>query len=218
MNQRVLCFILCSILLLGITGCGNTDKETEKLSNPLEETKINLNDNIEVTVKTESTGTPDCFFYMFATNLEEVFPNAKIYTYDNYRFVSYWMGNANDRADGEITEEDLKTNINALQFNSNQEKAIDDLFKQYQDSEHPGIKEVEYSFSEHRLSFAYHYLIFKNNDDKYLSDGEILNSEVQKILVDAIRFNGTCGGFDFSEDMILTEELCEEYHLSCDRW
>ena len=75
---------------------------------------------------------------------------------------------------------------------------------------------MEYTFENHRLTFSYDYLTFKNND--YKSEGVTLDSEAQKILVNAIRFKGTCGGFDYNEDTTLTEELCDEYNLNCDRW
>lgn len=214
--KKIFLGLLCEILLIGITGCGSDSKTNGNTTNKQENNKINLNDNIEVTINTKSTGTPDCFFYMFATNLQEVFPNAQIDNYNNYRSVSYWSGTENDGVDGEITEEGLNNNINFLQFNSDQETAVVDLFKQYQNDTYEGIKEVKYTFENHRLTFSYNYLVFKNNDYKFY--GETLNSKVQQILLGATRFKGTCGGFDFSEDIILTEDLCSEYNLSCDRW
>ena len=216
MKKKIFLFLLCGTFLFAVTGCGNDSNTNDNPTSKQKNSKINLNDNIEVTINTKSTGTPDCFFYMFTTNLQEVFPNAKIDNYNNYRSVSYWMGNASDSVTGEITEEGLTNNINSLQFNSNQEIAIIDLFKQYQDDVYEGIKEVNYTFENHRLTFSYDYLVFKNND--YKSDGENLDSKVQQILLDATRFEGTCGGFDFSEETTLTEDLCDEYHLSCDRW
>ena len=216
MSKKVLLIALCGMLLLGATGCGNDSKTNNDEPIKQEDNKINLNDNIEVTINTKSTGTPDCFFYMFATNLEEIFPNAQIDTYNNYRSVPYWIGPSIDATEDEITEEGITNNIDSLQFNSNQEKAIVDLFKKYQDKTYNGIKNVEYTFENHRLTFSYDYLVFKNKN--YKSDGETLDSKVQQILIDAIRFEGTCGGFDFNEDTTLTEELCDEYNLNCDRW
>lgn len=214
--KKIFLGLLCGVLLLGITGCGSDSKANDNTVTEQENNKINLSDNIEVTINTKSTGTKDCFFYMFATNLEEVFPMAEIDNYNNYRSVSYWVGPSADATDGEITEEGLTNNINSLQFNTNQETAIVDLFKQYQDNTYEGIREVEYTFENHRLTFSYDYLTFKNND--YKSEGVTLDSEAQKILVNAIRFKGTCGGFDYNEDTTLTEELCDEYNLNCDRW
>lgn len=216
MSKKILLIILCGVLLFGITGCDNNSKPNEDSSNKLENNKINLNDNIEVTINTKSTGTSDCFFYMFATNLQDVFPNAKIDNYNGYHSVAYWIGPSADATDGEITEEGLTNNISSLQFNKKQETAIVDLFKQYQNNTYEGIKSMEYTFENHRLTFTYNYLVFKS--DEYKSDGETLDSKVQKILLSATKFKGTCGGFDFDENTILTEDLCDEYNLTCDRW
>ena len=57
---------------------------------------------------------------------------------------------------------------------------------------------------------------FKNNN--YESQGAIFNEQVNKILNNATRFNGPCGGYDFDEDGILNEDLCEQFNLTCDRW
>lgn len=214
MKKKLILYLLCGTITLAITGCGNNSNTNEDLIN--EQDKINLNDNIEVSINTKSTGTKDCFFYMFATNLQEVFPNAKIDSYNGYDSVSYWIGPAVDASDGEITEEELENNINSLHFNSAEENAIIDLFKEYQNNTYKGIKKVEYTYENHRLTFAYDYLVFTKND--YKSDGETLDSKVQDILLNATKFKGTCGGFDFNEDIILTEELCDEYNLICDRW
>lgn len=214
MKKKLILYLLCGTITLAIIGYGNNSNTNEDLIN--EQDKINLNDNIEVSVNTKSTGTKDCFFYMFVTNLQEVFPNAKIDSYNDYDSVSYWIGPAVDASDGEITEEELENNINSLHFNSAEENAIINLFKKYQNNTYKGIKKVEYTYENHRLTFTYDYLVFTKND--YKSDGETLNSKVQDILLNATKFKGTCGGFDFNEDTILTEELCDEYNLICDRW
>ena len=38
--------------------------------------KINLNNNLSATVYKKSTGSQDCFFYIFASNLQELYPDA----------------------------------------------------------------------------------------------------------------------------------------------
>lgn len=216
MNKKVLLIILCGMLLFGVTGCGSDSEIDGDTVTIQDDNKINLNDNIEITLNTKSTGGKDCFFYMFATNLDEVFPNAKIDSYNNYHSVHYWIGPSIYAAEDEITEEGLTDNINSLQFNTDQESAIVNLLQEYQNNVYEGVKSVEYTLEDHRLTFSYDYLVFKNND--YKSDGETLDSKVQEILVDATKFIGACGGFDFDKDTILTEELCDEYNLICDRW
>ena len=109
--KKIFLGLLCGVLLLGITGCGSDSKANDNTVTEQEDNKINLNDNIEVTINTKSTGTPDCFFYMFTTNLQEVFPNAEIDNYNDYRSVSYWIGPSVDATEGEITEEGITYNL-----------------------------------------------------------------------------------------------------------
>ena len=211
----ILCGFMCCTLL---TGCGG--KENNESNDPTdvnkEENKINLNDNIEVSIETKSTSTADHFFYMFVTNLQDVFPNADIKSNDNYSYVSYWVGNEEDTADGEISEEGLQNNFDLLKFDSDLEEKITNVFNKYQNNTYAGIKDVEYVLDNHCLTYTYQYITFKNSD--YNSEGDVLNQEVEEILQDSTRFNGPYGGFDHSEEVILTEELCSEYHLECDRW
>ena len=94
MKKKLFLCLLSSAIILGITGCGNSSKINENSSKKQENNKINLNDNIEVTINTKSTGTSDCFFYIFTTNLQEVFPNAKVDDYNGYHSVAYWIGPA----------------------------------------------------------------------------------------------------------------------------
>ena len=225
MKKKVLFLLLCSVLVFNLTGCdndsnsnpnNNPNNNAANTSNNQENSMINLNDNIEITINTKSTGTANCFFYMFATNLQEVFPTAQIKSTNNYYYVSYWPGSESDGTTGEITEEGLNNNMNSLEFDNDQETALIGLFKQYQNGTYTGMKDVEYSFENHRFSFSYNYLVFKNND--YTSDGTTANSIIQDALTNATKFNGPCGGFDVSDDAVLTENLCDEYNLNCGRW
>src|SRR5690625_2873455 len=105
MMKKKIFILLCFFLLLCLTGCGKT-QSNEKEEDIQEEVKYNLNDNIEVVIMTESTGLSECFFYMFATNLSDVFPQAQIESDGDYHYVTYWSGSADDRAEGEIAEDD----------------------------------------------------------------------------------------------------------------
>ncbi|HIS17635.1 MAG TPA: hypothetical protein IAC02_03365, partial [Candidatus Coprovivens excrementavium] len=113
--KKKIFILLCFFLLLCLTGCGkNQSNEKEE---DTQEVKYNLNDNIEVVIMTESTGLSECFFYMFATNLSDVFPQAQIESDGDYHYVTYWSGSADDRAEGEIAEDDLSDNLESLKFN-----------------------------------------------------------------------------------------------------
>ena len=207
-------FFICLFLLFILSGC---DKQEESLDdNKDNEVKFNLNDNIEVVVNTESTGNSDCFFYMFATNLSDVFSSANIKKEENYNYVSYWSGNALDKTDGEIAEEDLVNNLSSLKFDKDKENDVVNLFKEYKTNKYTGLSNIDYSFENHRFMYSYDYLTFK--DKSYETEGEEFNDKVQSLLIGSTRFNGPCGGFDFAKEEILNEELCNEYNLTCDRW
>lgn len=207
MKKKLLLLYVC---LFAFTGCS----EKENLEN--EERKINLNDNIMVTLNTKSTGNADCFFYMFVDNLQKIFPDVQIKKNDYYNYVSYWSGSSSDTVSGEISNEELTNNIGKLNFDTDTEKKIIDLFKKYQKDSYTGIKNIEYVLDNHRLGFTYNYLIF--NDYDYELDSEIFDADVQDMLIDAVRFNGPCGGFDYEEEVLLTEEICDNYNLNCGRW
>lgn len=216
MYKKIVLFLIVGMILLGVTGCKENSLEKEDEISKQEEIKINLNDNIEVSLMTVSTGSSDCFFYMFPTNLQEVFPNSQIKSSDSYKYVSYWSGEENVAVNGEISEEGLTNKIDSLNFDTEQEEALTKLFEEYKSDSVTGLKDVLYSLENHRVSFSYEYLVFKDNN--YESQGVTFNEQVNKILNNAIRFNGPCGGYDFDEDSILNEDLCEQFNLTCDRW
>lgn len=216
MYKRFVLFLIIAVILLGVTGCNGSSLEKEDEISKQEEIKINLNENIEVSLMTVSTGSSDCFFYMFPINLQEVFPNAQIKSSDSYNYVNYWSGEERDVISGEISEEGLTNKLKLLNFDTEKEDAFINLLDEYKERKNAGIKNIEYSLENHRFSFSYEYLVFKNNN--YESQGVIFNEQVNKILNNAIRFNGPCGGYDFDEDSILNEDLCEQFNLTCDRW
>lgn len=194
------------------------EKITDKSENEtvVNTNMINLNDNVEVTIYNENSGSANCFFYMFVTNLQEVFPTAQITQASNYSYVSYWGGNESDAVTGEIAEEGIKNNLSSLSFDSNNETKLVNLFKKYQNGNYSGIKNVNYTFENHRFTYSYDYLVFKNGN--YTSQGESANTEIKNVLKNSTLFRGTCGGFNDQSDTILTEELCNQYNLSCSRW
>ena len=216
MREKIFRFLVMGVLLFNVIGCEKSEQLDDNQVKEQEIQKINLNDTIEVSLMTVSTGSSNCFFYMFPTNLQDVFPNAKIKSADNYKYVSYWSGEERDAVDGEISEEGLTSKIDSLNFDIEQEEALTKLFEEYKSSSVTGLKNVLYSLENHRVSFSYEYLVFK--DSNYESQGVTFNEQVNKILKNATRFNGPCGGYDFDEDGILNEDLCEQFNLTCDRW
>ena len=217
MKNKILIALLCGFFLLSITGCGNQQDSVEEKSDqnsdlPAEQMKFNLNDNLEV--YTSLMGEPDgCGFSMFATNLKDIFPDATI---DSYNKVSYWLGPKDDAVDGEISEEDLKDKIDHLEFDLTKENNAKEVMEEVKNNidHYSGMKDFSYSYDNHRFYYYYWYLEFE--DSQYSTDATVINEKVNHVFKDSIRFHGTCGGTGSTE--ILTEELCDEYQLECDRW
>ena len=45
---------------------------------------------------------------------------------------------------------------------------------------------------------------------------EKIDNEIDQVLSDSYLIQGACG--DYNPPVRLTEELCNEYHLTCNRW
>ena len=178
---------------------------------------INLNDDISVTLYHLDTGDSTCFFYMFATNLNDIFLNAKITKNNNgSSTASYFPGEDIYALKTEISNEGIINNINSIKFNITKENQLKNAFEKYKNSKYSGISNITYSIDNHRISFSYDYIFFNGLDIK--SDGMTANKEIQEILSGSTLFKGPCGSYDSYKNAFLTEELCDEYNLKCDRW
>lgn len=167
---------------------------------------INLNDNV---VATEYTKYSDgqCSFYIFATNLKQLFPNAG----------NHWCPFPKEQCfENELAEDDYNANFHSIQFDTNKETEIVNLFSKYKNGSYAGIVVNSYDLnSQHFLTFDYKYLLIH---DSYSLSGTDGINKIAELLKNGTRMYGNCGATDFSSTKVLTEELCNEYHLKCDRW
>ena len=174
--------------------------------------KINLNNNLSATVYTKSTGTQDCFFYLFADNLKALYPDAEYNAISNGTTrVSFCPFPKADCTSTEIAAEDL--NNSNLTFNSNKENTLENTLKKYDNT--PGFNLVSFNNDNHKISFEYEYITFNGLD---VADGTTANKEVVNALKGAYLFQGPCGGYDASENITVNEEICEKFNLDCGRW
>ena len=174
--------------------------------------KINLNNNLSATVYTKSTGSQNCFFYLFADNLQDLYPDASYSAISNGTTrVTFWPGSAEGATSNEISLDDL--NNSNLVFNSSRENALESTLKQYDNT--PGFSLVSFNNDNHKISFEYEYITFNGLD---VADGTTANKEVVNALKGAYLFQGPCGGYDASENITVNEEICEKFNLDCDRW
>ena len=174
--------------------------------------KINLNNNLSATVYTKSTGSQNCFFYLFASNLQELYPDASYSDISNGTTrVSFWPGPAEDATLNEISLDDL--NNSNLSFNTSKESSLENTLKKYDNT--PGFTLVSFNNDNHKISFEYEYITFNGLD---VADGTTANKEVVNALKGAYLFQGPCGGYDASENITVNEEICEKFNLDCGRW
>ena len=154
---------------------------------------------------------------MHATNLESVFPNAEITKNNNgISYVYYSPFEDAYALETEISNEDITNNLDTIKFNATKENKLKSTFEKYKNSKYSGISNITYSIDNHRISFSYDYIFFNGLDVE--SDGMKANEEIQEILTGSTLFRGPCGSYDTYSNDVLTEELCDEYNLKCDRW
>lgn len=199
------------------SGNQTTNNQSTSNTNSNKTDVINLNDDISVTLYHIDTGDPSCFFYMHATNLESVFPNAEITKNNNgISDANYSPFEDIYALETEISNEDITNNLDAIKFNTTKENKLKNTFEKYKNSKYSGISNITYSIDNHRISFSYDYIFFNGLDVE--SDGMKANEEIQEILTGSTLFRGPCGSYDTYSNDVLTEELCDEYNLKCDRW
>ncbi len=194
-----------------------TNNQNDTNNNVITSSKINLNNNISITEYHVSSGTINCFYYMFVTNLQEVFPTAEISKINNNpATVDFW--HTSDRQDYEVSTEEINEYVKngTLKINTAKEISFKNTLDKYKNGSYKGIANVNYTEDNHRFTFTYDYISF--NGLKVSSNGEAANKEIQGILSSATKFEGPCGGFDGYENKILNEELCSKYNLDCGRW
>ena len=181
-------------------------------------TKINLNDHIMITEYHVSSGTLNCFYYMFVANLQSVFPTAQITKRNGGGSeVDFWHTKS-ERQEDEISTEEINEYLSngTLKINTAKETSFKNTLDKYKNKKYIGIANISYQEENHRFSFTYDYIDF--NGLKIANDGDTANKEIQNILVSATKFNGPCGGFDDQQNKELDEELCDKYNLDCGRW
>ena len=174
--------------------------------------KINLNNNLSATVYKKSTGSQNCFFYIFASNLQELYPDASYSAISNGTTrVSFCPFPKSDCLSSEIALDDL--NNSNLAFNTSKESSLENTLKKYDNT--PGFTLVSFNNDNHKISFEYEYITFNGLD---VADGTTANKEVVNALKGAYLFQGPCGGYDASENITVNEEICEKFNLDCGRW
>ncbi len=171
--------------------------------------KINLNNNISATIYTKSTGNESCFFYMYPTNLSEVFPNIKYEVYNGINRATLCPFPKSDCLDTEVALEDIEK----LSFNEDKELDLEKTLNKYKNSN--GFNLISFKNNNHKISLEYEYITFNGLD---VADGTKANNAILNALKGFFLLQGPCGGFDQQENIIVNEEICTKFNLDCGRW
>jgi len=173
--------------------------------------KINLNENILVT---EAYSSTMCGSYVYATNFDAIFGNNDTYACDSCTYK---------------TEAELESLFSQLVFDTTKEQAASNNLKAIMNMKKGFSDEKWSSFENHKLQYTFHYLLFgynamegefthnRFNDEMNANINDKAWAYEKKIVNTGDYYGGGCGDAP-GEPVLLTQELCNEYHLTCDRW
>ena len=211
------------------TSSSSSSKNTSTSSNSTKYTstidKINLNENMTTSIDYENYTQP--ISYYFINNLGEIFPNLA----GKSRIELSWK--EDDPASQGL---DLRINewyaaFDKLQFDTTKENNAKTILNNIKNKKYKGvIFETSVgspypSYDEnHGVSYKYKFITVSKTPFTTLYNGmksvrDSLDSEISKALSGSITvvYPGY-GVYGKHEGGILSEKLCEEYNLVCDRW
>lgn len=211
-------FLLCSLLLIVLTGCNQKETVKEKEDNPEVEKSItiNLNDNVYYYADIELSDK-DCGGFGFPSNVEKVLDDS-------------WYSLDGDMKVVDKMELFMHDNITFDQSKEDKAKKEWDKLKKPE----RGVSEFSLGYYNHVFYFGYWYInLAKDEDgnefdqkDNYYELAQTLkkertefNNKAYSIIKenDGYRLQGTCGGPAY-EMTLLDEEACNKYNLNCERW
>ena len=161
--------------------------------------RINLNDNLLVMEEFSSQG---CGSYFFAINANEIFGNMLV--------------------DNRITRNDYNaTDKTNLIYDTQKETIVINQLLSLSNEKNIGISNLKASISDHKITYGFDTLYFVedyNGLKRELENKQSeLHSKINNILVGHIGISDECGNMP-EAPTLLTEELCNKYNLTCDRW
>ena len=179
--------------------------------------KINLNDYISVTVNYYNYAQPGGYY--FITNFDSVFPQLAGKTSITVGFNDDTVGK-----DGiDILLKDWEDAVNSkFTYDTAKESKAQSIIEKIKNENKKGILFTP-QIDNHRIDYKYEYLTISNTSYKSLNNAlveskESIKSEIGSIFNGAIRV--TLPGYAVwpKNDKLITEEVCNDYHLTCSRW
>lgn len=217
-----------------------TTKKPSSITSTID--KINLNDNIlvyEIETGVYNLCTPR--YYTFASNITD---NLTLFK-DKYSKNYYKLENGldesicpsyNDDANEhnsciekqcENLKVNLTTSIENFKYDTKVEEEASQKLKDLKDANTPGIINFTYTDQNHRYTYEYKALLLASSQDldefsiSYNKRYNSFESELNNIFKNANIIDETCNGacgIGPGNTVTLTEDLCNKYNLTCDRW
>ena len=210
--KKILLLLLGGMVSIFPLGCGKEEVLEPTLTPPDQEYVVNLNDNIEVYYNRYSTL---CGGWMFITNLED-YVTAGMIKQDGYTEIQ--VGGS------DIAPHEWEEYMTHFTYDSDKENMAKSEFNQI-DGNLYGIGNYVSSFDQHKFYYEYN-TIEVVDEASYPEFASRLNETRQSFenqMLDifakngAYLYTGPCGEA-YGERQVLTDEMCDMFHISCDRW
>ena len=206
-----------------ITLTATWKKEEAKYTSTID--KINLNENMTTSIDYENYTQPTGYY--FITNLGDVFPSLA----GKSRIELSWEDEDPASQGLDLRIDEWYAAFDKLQFDTAKENNAKTILNNIKNKTYKGVKFTPIvgsqfqNYSEnHSVDYKYEYITVSKtpfttlyNGMKSVRDG--LDSEISSALSGSIKvvFPGY-GVYGKYEAGLLSEKLCEEYNLVCDRW
>ncbi len=177
--------------------------------------KINLNDNISVTLNFMNWSQPGGYY--FITNMASVLPQL---TGKKSITVGWDEDKVGDGID--VLLSDWEDALQKFTFNMSKEENAKAVFQKMESANQKGIQFTP-NISDHQFSYKYIYLTVSHTsyhslNSAFKANKNDLQNEIDSTFSDAIYVTLPGYGVYPSYDELLTEEICNEYHLVCSKW
>ncbi len=177
--------------------------------------KINLNDNISVTLNFVNWSQPGGYY--FINNMASVLPQL---TGKKSITVGWDEDKVGDGID--VLLSDWEDALQKFTFDTSKEENAKAVFQKIESANQKGIQFTP-NISGHEFGYKYIYLTVSNTsyhslNSAFKANKNNLQNEIDSTFSDAIYVTLPGYGVYPSYDELLTEEICNEYHLVCSKW
>ncbi len=177
--------------------------------------KFNLNDGISVKLNFVNWSQPGGYY--FITNMSSVLPQLV----GKKSIIVGWdedqVGNGID-----VLLSDWEDALQKFTFDTSKEENAKAVFKKIESANQKGIQFTP-NISGHEFGYKYIYLTVSNTsyhslNSAFKANKNDLQNEIDSTFSNAIYVTLPGYGVYPSYDELLTEEICNEYHLVCSKW